>query len=155
VANFLSPLDLRYLDGRFFEVRAPFGYAVGAPDGKTVVNIPIGFKTDFASIPRVFWSLLPPTGWYGKAACVHDFLYQYANINGMVIDRKYADDVLNECMCVLKAAWILERGFTKPDYPQMPRGELVTLIEREIIYKGVRIGGFPTWRKYRKADPVS
>src|SRR5262245_4964648 len=25
------------------------------------VTVPIGFVTDFASIPRIFWSLLPPT----------------------------------------------------------------------------------------------
>lgn len=39
------------------------------------VNVPIGFVTDFASIPRVFWSVLPPDGKYTHPAIVHDYLY--------------------------------------------------------------------------------
>jgi hypothetical protein len=152
MAGFLDPLMLEYLDGRFYKVTAPFNYAVGYPDGKTIVHVPAGFITDFASIPRVLWSFIPPTGFYGKAAVIHDFLYLNGNINGMVIPQKYADDVLNEGMVVLASAWILEHGRTEPGQPYIPRGELKTLVEREIIYKGVRIGGFLTWKKYRKLD---
>src|SRR5262245_10592244 len=39
------------------------------------VNVPIGFVTDFASIPRIFWSVLPPDGKYTHPAIVHDYLY--------------------------------------------------------------------------------
>jgi hypothetical protein len=39
------------------------------------VNVPIGFVTDFASIPRIFWSILPPDGKYTHPAIMHDFLY--------------------------------------------------------------------------------
>jgi hypothetical protein len=39
------------------------------------VTVPLGFVTDFASIPRVFWSLLRPDGEYTYPAIVHDFLY--------------------------------------------------------------------------------
>jgi hypothetical protein len=39
------------------------------------VTVPIGFVTDFASIPRVFWSLLRPDGKYTYPAIVHDYLY--------------------------------------------------------------------------------
>ena len=39
------------------------------------VTVPIGFVTDFASIPRIFWSVLPPDGTYTYPAIVHDFLY--------------------------------------------------------------------------------
>lgn len=39
------------------------------------VTVPIGFVTDFASIPRPFWSLLRPDGNYAYAAVVHDYLY--------------------------------------------------------------------------------
>ena len=152
MANFLSPLELEYLDGRFWKVTAPFSYAVGAPDGSTVVHVPVGFRTDFASIPRFLWSLIPPTGFYGKAAVIHDQLYSCGKIGDMIIDQKYADDVLNEGMCVLAAAWILEHGRTQPGYPQHPHGELRTLMTREVIYTGVRIGGWPTWRSYRKKE---
>ena len=158
MANFLSPLSLRYLDawevqdGKFWEVQAPFSYAVGAPDGTTVVHVPAGFRTDFASTPRILWSLIPPTGWYGKICVIHDQLYQCGKIGDMIIDQKYADDVLNEGMCVLAAAWILEHGRTQPGYPQHPHGELRTLMTREAVYCGVRIGGQFTWRRYRKQE---
>lgn len=39
------------------------------------VDVPVGFVTDFASIPRIFWSLLRPDGEYTYAAIVHDYLY--------------------------------------------------------------------------------
>jgi Protein of unknown function (DUF1353) len=39
------------------------------------VTVPVGFVTDFASIPRVFWSLLRPDGKYTYPAIVHDYLY--------------------------------------------------------------------------------
>jgi hypothetical protein len=39
------------------------------------VTVPVGFVTDFASIPRAFWSLLRPDGHYAYAAVIHDYLY--------------------------------------------------------------------------------
>jgi Protein of unknown function (DUF1353) len=39
------------------------------------VNVPIGFVTDFASVPAPFWPLLPPDGEYTYPAIVHDYLY--------------------------------------------------------------------------------
>lgn len=38
------------------------------------LTIPKGFETDFASVPRIFHSIFPPTGRYGVAALVHDYL---------------------------------------------------------------------------------
>jgi hypothetical protein len=43
---------------------------VGSTD---VISIPSDFPTDLASIPRPFWSLLPPNGVWEKAAVLHDF----------------------------------------------------------------------------------
>lgn len=57
---------------------------VSRPDVTHV--IPRGFKTDFASIPRVFWSILPPFGKYILAAIVHDHMYKTKHIS-----RKFAD----------------------------------------------------------------
>lgn len=57
------------------------------------VRVPIGFVTDFASIPRMFWSLLRPDGIYSYAAIIHDFLYweQY-------LSREMSDAILKLCM---------------------------------------------------------
>lgn len=43
--------------------------------GKTeVIHIPSDFVTDLASVPRIFWAILPPTGVYERAAVLHDVL---------------------------------------------------------------------------------
>ena len=57
------------------------------------VRVPIGFVTDFASIPRLFWRALRPDGEYSYAAVIHDYLYweQY-------LSRADADEVLKMCM---------------------------------------------------------
>ncbi|RYD80060.1 MAG: DUF1353 domain-containing protein [Verrucomicrobiaceae bacterium] len=39
------------------------------------VNVPEGFVTDLASVPRVFWEIMRPEGRYAYAAVVHDYLY--------------------------------------------------------------------------------
>lgn len=39
------------------------------------VDVPKGFVTDLASIPRALWAIMPPTAKYTHAAIVHDYLY--------------------------------------------------------------------------------
>lgn len=41
---------------------------------RVLVTVPAGHHTDLASIPRVFWRILPPFGKYTEAAIVHDYL---------------------------------------------------------------------------------
>ena len=40
-----------------------------------VFSIPEGYRTDFASVPRWLWSLVPPHGKMANASVVHDFVY--------------------------------------------------------------------------------
>jgi hypothetical protein len=47
------------------------------------ITVPMGYKTDFASIPKILWSILPPHGKYERAAVIHDYLCtEYGIING-------------------------------------------------------------------------
>lgn len=39
------------------------------------VQVPVGFVSDLASIPRLFWSALRPDGLYTYPAIIHDYLY--------------------------------------------------------------------------------
>jgi hypothetical protein len=88
-------------DGKTWIILSNFGYAVGAEDSKDIVNVPIGTYTDFASIPRILWSVLPQWGKYGNAAVIHDWLYWDQSRS-----RSEADDILLEGMEVLKVgAW--------------------------------------------------
>ena len=122
-SSFLTPLDLEYLDGRTWRLTTPFKFR--SDDIDATIMVSEGFLTDFASIPRVLWVVLPPTGPYGKAAVVHDWLYKTG-----LTTRAEADTVLLEGMQVLGVRW-----FT-----------------RQTIYVGVRLGGWVAWRHHRKED---
>lgn len=82
------------------------------------ITVPAMFITDFASIPREFWNLLPPWGVYGPAAIVHDYLYVYKPWT-----KKQADFILEEAMEALG----------------------VDHVVKEIIYKGVELFGQQAW----------
>lgn len=138
MAGFLTPLNTNYIDGRKWEVRQPFEFCLGAPDGPERIIIPVGFITDFASIPRLLWPVLPPTGRYGKAAVIHDWLYQkrIIEIPGLpgfrLCDRAEADHILLEGMQVLGVGWWT----------------------RSTVYSGVRSGGWHSWNQYRAKEPA-
>ncbi|MBI3149219.1 MAG: DUF1353 domain-containing protein [Betaproteobacteria bacterium] len=64
-------------------------------DGPAVV-VPAGFVTDLASIPRVFWSVLPTDGAYTFPAIVHDYLYwvqKYPRETADIVFRYGMDDM--------------------------------------------------------------
>lgn len=94
-----------------WNVARSFTYYTDAMVDRHWVTIPLGFLTDGASVPRVFWNLLPPWGQYGNAAIVHDYLCEHLTLtseNGttIMIDRTTVDAVLNEAMTVLEvSAW--------------------------------------------------
>ena len=56
---------------RVWRIVAPFSFH--SAERQRVINVPEGFLTDFASVPRLLWSIAPPSGEYDPAACVHDF----------------------------------------------------------------------------------
>ncbi len=70
----IEPVDFRpFVDGRHWIVRQPLTYTVGI--SKDSVTVPVGFVTDFASIPQVFQSIIRQNGLYLLPAVVHDYLY--------------------------------------------------------------------------------
>lgn len=65
-------------------------------DNSDVISVPAGFVTDLASVPRIFWTLLPPDGKYAKAAIIHDYMYDNA-----LRTKKEADLIFLDGMTVL------------------------------------------------------
>ena len=60
------------------------------------VVIPKGYNTDFASVPRLLWSIFPPHGFMANAAVLHDYMYDNKvgqNIWGEWQARKIADEL--------------------------------------------------------------
>lgn len=109
---FSAPLRIQYdqkasaiLGADHWRVTEEFRYFIGSKDSQQWVTVPAGYLTDGASVPRVFWSMLPPWGAYGQAAVVHDLICEYLSIvdNGILkrINRKRCDDILDEAMGVL------------------------------------------------------
>jgi hypothetical protein len=100
-------------DGKNWRVVRQFIYTTKA--GRHI-TVPAGFVTDFASIPRGLWNIFPPTGKYGHAAVVHDYLYRQTTLS-----RNECDKIFLEAMEDLQVGW-----FT-----------------RRLIYRAVRLfGGF-------------
>ena len=109
-------------DGRTWVVLSDFGYEVGEEGSDDVINVGIGFQTDFASIPRLLWAFLPQWGKYGNADVIHDWLY-WDQRRG----RRASDDIFLEGMKVLEvSAW-----------------------KRNVIYYAVRAFGGFAWRSNR------
>lgn len=58
-----------------------------------------GFVTDLASVPRPFWSILPPFGHYDRAAIIHDFLYGVKGDVGTIkLTRAQCDEIFRSEM---------------------------------------------------------
>lgn len=87
------------------------------------VAVPVGFVTDFASIPRAFWSLLRPDGDYAYAAVIHDYLYW-----NQALPRDQSDLIFK---------------FAMQDF-KVGAAEVAT------IYAGVRAGGSGPWKENAK-----
>lgn len=109
----------------WWELYEPFEETLS--DGSTIL-IPAGYVTDFASVPMLLWSFLPPIGKYNRAALVHDYLYdsQYKKKElGEKGARKFAD----------KQFLFLANKINPND-----------AFRHYIMYLTVRIFGFYAWR---------
>lgn len=73
---FTGPLSLTQIDAdwRLWRLNEPLLYEVGALGSGRLIEVPAGFVTDGATVPRLLWSLLPAWGTYSRAAAVHDYL---------------------------------------------------------------------------------
>lgn len=118
MAKFSKELVVKKVGNMLWEVYTEFDYQVGGEKSKDFIRIPKGFTTDFASVPRLFWQILPPDGQYTGAALVHDYLYWL-----QLRTRKESDGIFLEAMKALG----------------------VPLVERLIMYQAVRSFGWMPW----------
>ena len=123
MSSFTKVLNADYLGSGRWKITEPFEYFT--EDGVDVILVPIGFVSDGASIPRIFWTIIgsPWTGKYAKAAVVHDFLY-----DRQLFTRKKSDRIFIEGMKILGVGWF----------------------KRKIMWFSVRVGGWGPWRKHKK-----
>lgn len=92
------------------------------------ITIPVGYITDFASVPRTFRGIVWGAGNHNLATLIHDYLYdtQHSISCGLdwKRDRKFADREM--------LFWLLEAECSK--------------IKAYTMYYAVRIGGKSWWK---------
>jgi len=116
-------LRVEEIDDTHWRLLEPYAFA-SAVTG-TILLVPAGFVTDFASVPRVpiaYW-LVGNTA-HG-AAVIHDWLYTTG-----AFPKETADAVFREAMRDAGVPWW----------------------RRWMMYLGVRWGGTAAWERHRRAD---
>lgn len=140
----LRPLPVRKRgERRRFELMAAWTFFLL---GKwRVFHIPKGFIFDGASIPRLFWNMLSPTGYLFLAGLIHDYIYKNAFIwtyevkpdgsQGALMreffDQKSADQAFQDvadAVCMKEKVWTATAKIT------------------------LRAFGKYTWNKYREEE---
>ena len=97
MSSFTTPLVGTFDDNMTrFTLTEQFRYRIGSMESTEIITVPAGYTTDFASTPKVIQWLIPPTGQYGKAAVIHDYLYSTG-----LYSREKADEIFYEAMLVL------------------------------------------------------
>ncbi len=91
---FASGPTLMYVGRGIYETVGPTEY-VGATE---VVRIPAGSRTDLATVPRVFWALIPPTGAYEAAAVLHDWYCTRLAAGDRAVSSRDADGLFRRVM---------------------------------------------------------
>ena len=94
MSSFTTPLLVKVLDdGKNYEILEDFEY-YRDKNKEAKISIKKGFITNFASVPRIFWSIFPPFGKYTKCAVLHDRLCE-AYLNKESWDSLYAKGPLD------------------------------------------------------------
>lgn len=125
MSTFTKPLQVQLAGKWKFKVLISFEYHIGIypnDDPDKIIRVPAGFNTNFASVPRIFWTILSPIDEYAKASVVHDWLYFCGSHT-----KTEADNIFKEAMEVLNT----------------PKWKIACM------YWAVRLFGFFAWYKNR------
>lgn len=137
-SKFYVSLKMEKISPGIYKVLEDFPYQSRRLD--TVLFVPKGFVTDLASVPRLPIVYMLTGGTSDEAAVIHDFLYQkhYYIKDGKPkkLSRRQADLVFMEANSINEPRWRVE-----------------------MMYLGVRAGGWNSWRtgpkRYRVLNETS
>lgn len=108
--------------GRHITLTENFVYV---DEGGVFIEVPWGFESDFNSVPRIFWSIFPPSE-FPAAAVVHDWGYRHPGLR----TRAEWDAIHRRLMEIDKASRFL----------------------RSVAFAALRIGGWKPWGDYRRKE---
>lgn len=125
MSEFRTDLDVVCIDDSFWILNSILSYM---SDLIGLIEVPVGFETDFASVPRVpiFFTLFGDRA--HREAVLHDYLYRIDSVP--TVERSQADEVFLEAM--------------------KNRGKGFSV--RYAMYWGVRLGGWTAYHKKRVGD---
>lgn len=122
MSRFTSDLNVKML-GDKAQLLQSLDFFFVEKDRISYITVPKGFKTDFASTPRILYPFFPPIGRYTNASVVHDYLYSIES-DYLKIKRSLADKYFLQAM---------EIAGVSP--------------KRYLMYWAVRIFGGLKWKK--------
>jgi len=104
------------------------------------MSIPKGFESDRASVPRIFWNLIPPLGKYSIAALIHDYFYRTHRIKGWML-------------AVGKKEWVdapITKDFADTAFLSIMKHYNVKAWRRNVMYWAVKYFGSKSWEAHSK-----
>ena len=154
----IPPVDFRpFSDGMHWIVREPLTYTIGISTDS--VTVPVGFVTDFASIPQALQSIIRANGPYILPAVVHDYLYWKQTCT-----RQQADQILllgmieNQVREVhrsaIHGAVTMAGGFAWADNAKEREAGLVRILPADRMRVPVNTS-WPDYRQRLKAEGVT
>lgn len=96
--SFKTELQVKSYTNYKWQLTAPLYFYFDEKHKDEGVLVKEGFVTDFATVPRLIWSIIPPLGRYTKAAVLHDYLYENPHL---VKNKKEADKIFLQAMEIL------------------------------------------------------
>ena len=156
MARFTEDLKVvNHLSGRVhqWELCDPMVYRLVDVDDSAHVTVAPGFKTDFASVPRPFWFWIAPWGRHGRAAIIHDFLYQLGAVTEPVApslrrpSKQEADRIFRQAMAVLDEVILSNSTFWRR-WPVVLRCRLALAAPRRwVIWAAVALFGHWAYKR--------
>jgi hypothetical protein len=125
VSRFLTKLRATKISQEWWEIEKALAYESDVAG--CILVVPARFMTDFSSVPRWPLTYLLTGNTAHEAAVIHDYLYVLGEYS-----RAQSDEIFREAAIVV--------------------GE--PLWRANLMYAGIRIGGWVAWRRYRKAEKL-
>lgn len=97
MSQFTSNFKGELIGKNLWKTLESFEYHIGEYPSEEIITVPEGFETDFATVPRIVWSIISPIDNHAKAAVIHDYCYEYK-----IYSRKRCDEIFKEALEVLK-----------------------------------------------------
>lgn len=106
--EYLTPDEIRRLGRSALRPNVVLTEALRFEHRGQTYEVPAGYVSDFASVPKLFWVLFPPSDpHYSRAAVIHDWGYDTGGVYRRVdcftdqFDRAGVDDLFREAMVAL------------------------------------------------------